>query len=69
MVKAKTSAVPTVMRSRLRSTTVEPAAALPDAATEHVGQPAPAAAVQQDKQDQQQRHEHVHDDDDAGQHR
>ena len=42
----------TVMRSRFRSTTVEPCGGRPDAAPEHVGQSAALAAVHEDEEDQ-----------------
>ncbi len=59
VVKAKITAAVTVIRSRLRSTTVEPAAADATGAAEHVGQATAPAAVQEDEQDQGQRHAHV----------
>ena len=54
VVKAKIRADTTVMRSRLRSATVDPAAVAPEPATEHVGQAAALPGVQQHEEDEEQ---------------
>ena len=52
-VKVQTRAQTTVMRSRLRSATVEPGGGA-HAAAEHVGEAAALPGVQQDQEDQEQ---------------
>ena len=67
-MKPKTIATATVIRSRFRSTTVDPAIDPPLAPAEHVGQTPAPPGVQQDEQHQQQASEQVDDDDEDVQH-
>ena len=67
-MKVNTTATMTVIRSRFRSTTVEPAIEPPVTAAEHVGEPAAPTRVQQDQDDEDQRHDDVEDENDGVQH-